>query len=60
LSLQVAHYQIAYGSIPREKLMAMHRAPDDDPQALELAAVGMEILAGTLGWVQNGESTAPQ
>ena len=52
LAMNVAHYEMRYGALPLEELLAVTNKLNDDHA--ELLTRGMETMAGVLGQVIRG------
>lgn len=54
LALNVAHYEMTYGALPLEEILATTATGKPNEQQAELMAKGMETLVGMLGNVIQG------
>lgn len=48
LAINLAHYQLTYGELPLDEVLACLTAENPNDQQLEMLSVGMENLAGTI------------
>jgi predicted metalloenzyme YecM len=54
LALNLAHYELQYGSLPLHKTLAMTYADEPNEAQVEMLNKGMENLVGVLGGVIQG------
>jgi len=54
LALNVAHYEMQYGALPLDEMLATTSAGKPNEQQAELVAKGMETMVGMLGTVMQG------
>lgn len=54
LALNVAHYEMQYGALPLEEILATTSSGKPNDQQAELVAKGMETMVGMLGNVMQG------
>lgn len=54
LALNVAHYEMQYGALPLDEILATTSSGKPNDQQAELVAKGMETMVGVLGGVMQG------
>jgi hypothetical protein len=54
LALNLAHYELRYGSLPLDETLAMTYADEPNEAQVEMLNKGMENLVGVLGGVIQG------
>lgn len=54
LAMNVAHYEMTYGALPLDAILAMTSLGKANDQQNELSAKGMETMVGVLGNVIQG------
>jgi len=54
LALNVAHYEMQYGALPLDEILATTSSGKPNDQQAELVAKGMETMVGVLGGVIQG------
>ena len=54
LALNVAHYEMQYGALPLDEILATTSSGKPNDQQAELVAKGMEVMVGMMGNVIQG------
>jgi len=59
LAINVAHYQLVYGSLPLAETLEMAYAESPNQAQMDLVASGLETMVGVLGGIVQGFDTNP-